>query len=114
MTADEFLAIGETQERYELIDGVVVLSPSPFPSHNEITARITGQLFVFAERHGTIRFFPETDIRLNTGKVYRPDIAVYIANRIPKRVPRLDTPPDLVVEVLSQCAEGVGSHHQAG
>jgi Uma2 family endonuclease len=33
--------------------------------------------------------------------VYRPDIAVYLAARMPRLPERLVTPPDLIVEVLS-------------
>lgn len=101
MTADEYLALGETQERYELIDGVVVMSPSPTPPHNEIAWQIGHQLGTFAEQVRPVRVFPETDLRLTDGKVYRPDLSVYLAERLPKRPQRLDTPPDLVVEVLS-------------
>src|SRR5256885_1453627 len=36
MTADDYLGLGETQERYELINGVVFMSPSPTPRHSEI------------------------------------------------------------------------------
>ncbi len=46
-------------------------------------------------------FFPDKDLALTTGLVYRPDLAVYAPGGI-KTVPsRLTTPPDLVVEILS-------------
>lgn len=38
MTADEFLALDETAERYELIDGVVVMSASASGPHSEIVS----------------------------------------------------------------------------
>jgi len=101
MTADEFLALGETQEDYELIDGVVFMSPSPFPDHNEIENQIGHQLARFAEGSGKVRIFPETDIRLTSGKVYRPDISAYLADRLKGKVRHLTTPPDLVVQILS-------------
>lgn len=101
MTADEFLALGETQERYELIDGVVVISPGALPRHNEVLLEIAFQLQAYARQSGDARVFPETDVRFDSGKVYRPDISVYRADRLPARVERLDQPPDLIVEVLS-------------
>lgn len=104
MTADEYLLLGETQDRYELIDGVVVMSPSPFPVHNEIAHEVAHQLTLFARREAgppPIRVFPETDVRFSSGIVYRPDVCAYRAERLPRRVRRLETPPDLIVEVLS-------------
>jgi Uma2 family endonuclease len=101
MTADEFLSLGETRDRYELIDGVVVMSPSAPPIHNEILLEIALQLRAFADRTGDTRVFPETDVRFAPERVYRPDISVYRASRLPARVERLDQAPDLVVEVLS-------------
>lgn len=102
MTADEFFALGETPERYELINGVVALSPSPFASHNEIAVEITGQLRDFARAGGGVRTFPDTDLRLSATLVYRPDVSAYRAGRLHGRVERLTTPPDLIIEILSQ------------
>jgi len=105
MTADDFLALGETFERYELIDGVVVLSPSPRPWHNEIAAEISFQLKAFARKSRTIRVFPETDLHISSARVYRPDLSVYLAAQLPVRVGRLVLPPSLAVEVLSPGSE---------
>ncbi len=102
MTAEEYLAIGETAERYELIDGVVFMSPSPTPPHSEIALEVLGQVRDFNKRTKSIRIFAETDVRLSSGLVYRPDIVVYRSDRLPAgKIARLDLPPDLVIEVLS-------------
>ena len=58
MTADEFLALGETLERYELIDGVVCpMAPSPLAGHNEIALEIAYQAKAFARPAGAARVF---------------------------------------------------------
>ena len=101
MTADEYLALGETHERYELIDGVVVMSPSPRPLHNRLALRIAALLDDHGEFGKSLLVFPETDLRLTRGKVYRPDISIYRSGRLPANVERLELPPDLVVEILS-------------
>lgn len=101
MTADEYLALGETEERYELIDGVVVMSPSPVPTHGEILSELVFQLKVYATRSGSIRVFPETDVRFGGGTVYKPDVCAYRSERLPPKVERLEVPPDLVIEILS-------------
>lgn len=100
MSAEEFFGLGETQDRYELIDGVVLMSPSPLPSHNELVAEVVFQLKTHARISGA-RVFPETDLRLGRGLVYRPDIVVYAAGRLTGKPERLELAPDLVIEMLS-------------
>jgi Uma2 family endonuclease len=109
MTAEAFLALGETHDRYELIDGVVVMSPSASFGHNEMIAEIVYQLKLFAGRGGDggeggggeIRIAPETDITFGPGRVYRPNISVFRSSRLPAKVISSDIIPDLIVEVLS-------------
>jgi Uma2 family endonuclease len=107
MTADEYLALGETQDRYELIDGVVVMSPSASDEHSEIAVSIAAQLSVFAHRTGSIRVFADIDTRFGPGIVYRPDVLVYLGTRLQGAVRRRDLAPDLVVEVLSPSNRGL-------
>jgi Uma2 family endonuclease len=101
MTADEFFALGETADHYELIDGVVVMSPSPVPDHGEVLAEVIFQIKTFAQTNRGVRVFPETDLRLGSGLVYRPDLLVYGPGRLVGRPEQLDSPPDLIVELLS-------------
>lgn len=101
MTADQYLALRETPERYELIDGVVVMSPSAAGDHNEVLVAIVAQLYAYASASRAARVFAETDIRFADDKVYRPDISLYRRERLPGRVKHLSQLPDLIVEVLS-------------
>lgn len=102
MTADEYLALGETVERYELVDGVIFMSPSPTPRHSEIALEVLGQVRDFNKRARSTRVFAETDVRLSSDLVYRPDVVVYRSGRLPSgKIKRLDLPPDLIIEILS-------------
>ncbi|MFG0284970.1 MAG: Uma2 family endonuclease, partial [Phycisphaerales bacterium JB039] len=101
MTADEYLALGETTDRYQLIDGVVMMSPSPSPAHQRLLAEILYQFESFARAGGDILIFPDTDVRLDDQLVYRPDISIYRTQRLPRIPDRLRLAPDLVVEILS-------------
>ncbi|HVU62582.1 MAG TPA: Uma2 family endonuclease [Phycisphaerales bacterium] len=100
MSAEEYFALGETEERYELVNGVVVMSPSPTPRHWRFVREILGQLDSFCGPNA-IDPYSETDIRVASSMVLRPDLCVYL--RPPsERVPdRLVEPPDLVVEISS-------------
>jgi len=100
MTADEYLALGETPEKYELIDGVVFMSPSPTPRHQLLCRFLLRELDASAAgRSATI--VPDIDLLLDTGKVYRPDIVVFAPGRFAKLPERFALPPDLIVEIIS-------------
>jgi len=105
MSAAEYVALGETAERYELIDGIIVMSPSASQPHSEAFAEVLFQLKIFARRMKSIRVLPELDFEVNVLTVYRPDISVYLASRLSNaqaaRVERGTLAPDLIVEVLS-------------
>ena len=51
MTADEFLQIPDDGYNYELIDGVVMMSPSPTPQHQRIAMEIAIQLGIYLRDH---------------------------------------------------------------
>lgn len=101
MTADEYFALGETPERYELIDGVVMMSPSPSLPHQLIVDEVQRQFGAWDRARARVYVFPDTDVRLRADRVYRPDIAVYLRTRLHPVPERLTTAPDLIIEVLS-------------
>jgi len=113
MTADEFLSIQDETTNYELIDGVVVVSPSPEPPHQKVTLEVAGQLWVF-NRHARVgELYVETDVHFGEGRhggdvVYRPEI-IFVRNERVKDIVRrhkIQGAPHLVVEVISR-----GSRH---
>lgn len=101
MTADEFLALGETPQRYQLIDGVVLMSPSPRTLHSRVLIEITAQLHAFEARGGVVDMYSETDLRVNDRSVYQPDLLAYARGYSHPPPLLLASPPDLIVEVLS-------------
>lgn len=101
MTADEFLALPESQERYELVDGVAIMAPSPSFEHQDLVLEIACQLRVFLQDHPIGCVVTEVDVRLRDDLVYRPDI-VYVSSSTRARIHGAVTePPELVVEVVS-------------
>lgn len=100
MNADEFLRIGDTPDRYELIDGVVVMSPSPSYQHQKVMALLFRQLDRHAEPIDA-DLVTDTDLRLADNLVYRPDILYFSPRRVIGFPQTVSAVPDLVIEILS-------------
>ncbi|MBI4579669.1 MAG: Uma2 family endonuclease [Planctomycetes bacterium] len=106
MTAEEFLALPETKDRYELIDGVVFMSPGATPRHQFIVAEVFGQLRTYLVANPIGVVLADVEVRLGSvagGEeiVYRPDIVFVERRHLPGSSERLRATPSLVVEVLS-------------
>ena len=106
MTAEQYFALEDDGCKYELIDGVVVMSPSPTPRHQALAMEIAGQLFMYLRDHPVGRVLAETDVQLGKGPtgrdlVYRPEIVFIATERLSEMRNRLVGPPDMVVEVIS-------------
>src|SRR3954468_20334631 len=88
----------------QLINDVLVMSPSPTVPHARVQSKIFSILnnFVEAKDLGIV-FFAPVDVYLNKGNVFQPDIFYVSAekNHIIK-VKGIEGTPDLVIEVLSK------------
>lgn len=101
MNAGAFLALGETPERYELIDGVVAMSPKPSRRHQKVLCLIQAQYEAFMGEHPGFEYYPDVDIRFDERHVYAPDMCCFVPGRVPPLDEVLDIAPDLVIEILS-------------
>lgn len=74
-TEADWLALGETNARIELIDGSLWVSPAPNYPHQAISTQL---LFSLREpaRNAGLRALPTTNVRLHTGRIVIPDIVV--------------------------------------
>jgi len=106
LSAREYFELEEDGCRYELIDGVVCMTPSPNWRHQEVAQEISWQLYGYLKGHPVGRVIPDVDVHLGTGPrggdlIYRPDIVFFKAGRRFHEADRIIAPPDLVVEVAS-------------
>jgi Uma2 family endonuclease len=101
MSADAYLALPDDGFKYQVINGVVVMSPSPTPRHQMVLQEISGQLRDFLKSQPIARAFPDIDVRFGPDLVYRPDLVVIRKERLPRPLRRIDVVPDLIVEILS-------------
>jgi Uma2 family endonuclease len=103
LTYEDYAQLPDDGRRYEIIEGVLYVSPSPSMRHQYVVTRLTSLLdhFVHAERLGMVLTAP-FDMVLSNFSVVQPDI-LYIsrARRHILTETNVQGAPDLVVEVIS-------------
>ena len=102
-TATEFMRLPEQMTPIELIDGEVIVSPTPTYEHNQISFRLLRRLADIADdRHLGAWSVAPLDLFLSTYNVYQPDAMFFRTGHIPdrKKLPITEI-PEIVVEVLS-------------
>lgn len=102
-TYEDYLNTPDDGQRYELIDGEIVVSPSATLRHQIISIRLSSALYVYVDKHdlGKVVAAP-MDVRLDRDLVVQPDI-LFIRRGSPADNDdlRVAGPPSLVVEILS-------------
>ena len=106
LTYEAFLALPETKQRYEVIDGeMLLMSPSPTPEHQRIALNLSLQLAPFVREHqlGEL-FFAPLDVLITRSPLQtrQPDL-LFVSN--PRRdiigPQQIEGGPDLIVAILS-------------
>ncbi len=103
LTYDDLARMPDDGNRYELIDGVLYVSPSPSEVHQATSFRLTLLLgnYVTARRLGRVYTAP-FDVRLSAHDVVQPDLIFVRRSRLAIIGPTcIDGPPDLLIEILS-------------
>ena len=104
LTYHDWLAVPERDGfRHELIDGELLVTPSPSPLHQDVVLALAVALRNHLRPAGGRVFVAPTGVKLAEDCVLEPDVVVLGAERaglVGDRV--IDGAPDLVVEVLSR------------
>jgi Uma2 family endonuclease len=102
-TYSQYAALHDDGQRYEIVNGVLVMPPSPSGPHQDAV----GEIFSYLRTHvklaglGLVRLAP-FDVELSPKDVFQPDIFVVLNAHLDKVTDKkVIGPPDLVVEVLS-------------
>ena len=90
-------------ERYELIDGELIMSPSPREAHQRTHGNIGTRLYIFVERRNLGRvYFAPFDVVLSDTDVVQPDLLFVSRERLHIITEdNIQGAPDLAVEILS-------------
>jgi Uma2 family endonuclease len=107
ITRADYEAVAEGPPYYQLIEGQLIMSPSPFTYHQRIVGRIYGVLSYWVRENALGEVFVSPlDVYLNDINVYQPDV-VFISNARLGQVTEkgIEGAPDLCVEVLSKSTQ---------
>jgi Uma2 family endonuclease len=98
----DYARLPDDGNRYEVIDGELLVTPAPSPLHQRVLFRLAMELDAYVERHNLGVVLPDVDLLFPTGQFLRPDFLV--APGSPKEgITRrgVEKGPSLVVEILS-------------
>ena len=102
-TYSHYAAIPNDGQRYEIVDGVLYMSPAPSRWHQRAIGRIHHYLLIHVDftHIGEVLIAP-FDVELTFDTVVQPDVLVFLNENSDKcNDSRFIGPPDLVVEVIS-------------
>ena len=97
-TVDDLEAMPDDGNRYELIDGMLFVSPAPVPRHQKIVLRL-GMLLENACPHGLQVLPGPLSVRPSSSTELQPDLLVARGEDLTEKL--LPVAPLLAVEVLS-------------
>jgi Uma2 family endonuclease len=102
VTNAEYMLLEDDGFKYDMIEGVLHLAPSPFEPHMDYAGELFSEIRIFVNQHKFGKAYYELDVHLpDGGDVVRPDISVVLKEN--KHILRkwIMGTPDLVCEVLS-------------
>ena len=106
-TYDDYAALPDDGKRYETLNGVLYMAPSPGWSHQEIV----GEIFAYLRAHMRATgsggaFMAPIDVELAPNTTFQPNVVVLLKASHKKLKERhIIGAPDLVVEVVSPTSE---------
>jgi Uma2 family endonuclease len=109
LTCADYAALPDDGRRYQLLEGELVMTPSPQARHQEISIALASRLWLHVREHGLGDVFDAPlDVTLDDRNVVQPDILFISRERSGIRQDdRIVGAPDLCVEILSPGTERV-------
>jgi Uma2 family endonuclease len=107
-TYSEYARFPDDGNRYEVIDGEVLVTPSPSPNHQHVLGTLHMQMRTYVERFGLGVVLLDVDLLFATGQFLRPDLLFVPAERRDGISDRgVEVAPGLVVEVQSPTSASI-------
>ena len=107
-TYAEYARFPDDGNRYEVIDGEVLVTPAPSPAHQNVVTKLLIAIRAYVERHGLGVVLPDVDVLFATGQFLRPDIVFVPNDRRDGISDRgIEVAPGLIVEVQSPTSASI-------
>lgn len=102
-TYEDYDALPDDGQRYEIMDGVLLMAPSPGPLHQSVSMALSFYLYQRVNQAGFGRVFAAPlDVELAPKQVFQPDLFVLLNTNASKvTTTRVIGAPDLVIEIAS-------------
>ena len=101
-TDEDVWALPDDGNRYEIIDGELLVTAAPVPRHQLVSGRIFLVLGPYVDAHGGVVVYAPLQVRFTGSRVVEPDLLYLRAeHRHRLTAERCEGPPDLVVEISS-------------
>lgn len=100
---EEFFSLAESTEKIELIDGEVILSPSPSFWHQQVLRRLVRALedWSTSQNEKVSICMAPLDVRFAPGRILQPDAFVALTEIPKEHQGPISYVPELCIEVLS-------------
>lgn len=107
-TYSEYARFPNDGNRYEVIDGEILVTPSPSPFHQHVLMTLGIALRQHVERHELGVVLLDVDVLFATGHFLRPDLTFVPADRLDGISDRgVEVAPGLIVEVQSPTSASI-------
>jgi Uma2 family endonuclease len=88
--------------RREIIDGELIVTPSPVPRHQDAVMVLSGELYLHVKAHGGNVYAAPLDVFFSDRNVVAPDVLFISAEHLDRIGSKyVEDAPDIVVEVSS-------------
>jgi Uma2 family endonuclease len=103
LTADDLATFPDDGNRYEVIGGMLFVSPAPTTRHQDVSIQLATWLNLSILQSGSGKVFAAPiDVHLSVNDVVEPDIIVVLNERLQRiEAKGIVGAPDIVVEILS-------------
>jgi Uma2 family endonuclease len=104
LTWDDLKNLPEDAGRTEIVDGDLIVSPTPSDRHQEISTALAAAIHPFVKRHKLGKFYgAPVHIVLGEHANFEPDLCFLASGNLHRlQSPVIVGPPDLIIEIISE------------